>query len=160
MMNYTGFLTGAVALLCFVEIIISIVKCKLSDKEGGKSLDLKGVFFAIGFLPMVLMTLSSFRVGSPFLTHLFAYIRNPFLSMEFALDAFAGLSEFSFIFDFFTAVLFGSTVAITLSGGFSSRCVTDRISVGSERKDVLYGVKDSEPREVSASYLTFCRYLS
>ena len=159
-MNYIGFLTGALALLCLVEIVLSVVKHKLSKKEDHKSSDVKGVFFAIGFLPMVLMTLSSFRLHSPILTQFFAYIRNPFLSVEFTLDAFAGLGEFSFIMDFFTAILFGSTVAITLSGGLSARCVTDRISVGSERKDVLYGVKDSEPREVSASYLTFCRYLS
>ena len=155
-----GFLTGALALLCLIGIIVSIAKHKLTKEQDGKTSDLRGVFFAIGFVPMLLMTLSSFRINSPALTHFFAYIRNPFLSVEFTLDAFAGIGEFSFIMDFFTAVLFGSTVAITLAGSYESCLVADRVSGGAGRADVLFGVKDPEHKEVSVSYLRFCRILS
>ena len=155
-----GFLTGALALLCLVGIIVSVVKHRLSKGQDGKSSDLKGVFFAIGFLPMLLMTLSSFRVNSPLLTHFLAYVRNPFLSLEFTLDAFAGIGEFSFFMDFFTAVLFGSSVAVTLASSYASRCVTDLASVKAGRTDVLFGVKDPEHKEVSVSFLRFCRILS
>ena len=155
-----GFLTGALALLCLIGIIVSIVKHRLSKDEKDKSSDLKGVFFAIGFLPMVFMTLSSFRGSSPVLTHFFAYIRNPFLSWEFTLDAFAGLSEFPVVMDLFTAIIFGSTVAITLSGDFDQLFVSDRISSGAGCSDILFGIKAPEHKEVSVSYLRFCRILS
>ena len=156
----TGFLTGALALLCLIALIVSIFKHKLSKEGKSKSSDLKGVFFAIGFVPMVIMTLSSFRFQSPTLANFFAYIRNPFFSVEFTLDAFASFGPFSFVIDFFTAILFGSTVAITISEAFEPRCVSDRISSGAGCSDILFGIKAPEHKEVSVSYLRFCRILS
>jgi len=156
----TGFLTGALALLCLIGIIVSIVKHRLNKDEKGKSSDLQGVFFAIGFLPMIFMTLSSFRSYSASLTQFFACIRNPFLSFEFTLNAVTGLSEFSFVLDFFTAIIFGSTVAITLSGDLDHRQLSDHVSGGAGRGDVVYGVLDPEHKEVSVSYLRFCRIRS
>lgn len=160
MMSYFGFLIGAVALLCLVVIALVIMKHKSFKEESSRGADLKGVFFAIGFLPMLVMALSSIRSGSPFLTHLLAYIRNPFLTVEFAFDAFTGVSGFSFIMDFFTAVIFGSSVAITLAGGFASCHGEDHLSGRAHNPAVSYSSKETAPRETSASYLTFCRYLS
>ena len=156
----TGFLTGALALLCLIAVIISISKRKLSKDGKAKSADLKGVFFAIGFVPMVIMTISSFRAQSPVIFNFFAYIRNPFLSVEFTLDAFAGLGEFSFVIDFFTAILFGSTVALTLSNDFESLCVSDHIPGGAGHRNEVFEVRDPEHKEVTASYLRYCRILS
>lgn len=156
----TGFLTGALALLCLIAVIASIGKRKLSKDGKAKSADLKGVFFAIGFVPMVIMTISSFRFHSPVLSGFFAYIRNPFLSVEFTLDAFAGMGEFSFVIDFFTAILFGSTVAITLSSDFESLCVSDRVPGVPGHHNETFEVRDPENKEVAVSYLRYCRILS
>ena len=156
----TGFLTGALALLCLIAVIVSISKRKLSKDGKAKSADLKGVFFAIGFVPMVIMTISSFRFQSPVISNFFAYIRNPFLSVEFTLDAFAGLGEFSFVIDFFTAILFGSTVALTLSSDFESLCVSDHVPGVRDQREISFEVKDPVHKEVSASYLRYCRILS
>ena len=155
-----GILTGALALLCLVGGVVSAIKHRLSKKEDGKSSGLKGVFFVIGFFPMLFVTLSTFRGHSAYLTQFFAYIRNPFPSVEFLFDSFIGFSELPVVLDFFTAIVFGSTVAITLSGGFAPRCVPDHISGRAGHDAFVFNFKGTEPREVSAPYLTFCRYLS
>ena len=160
MMISIGFLTGALALLCLIGLVVTAIKHKLSKKGEGKSSDLKGVFFVIGFVPMLFVTLSSFRGHSAYLSQFFAYIRNPFLSMEFFFDALIGFDELPFVMDFFTAILFGSTVAITLSGDFEPRCVPDHLSGRAGNKDAFSDFNGSESREGSASYLTFGRYLS
>ena len=156
----TGFLTGALALLCLIALIVSMVRHKLSKEGKNKSSDLKGVFFAIGFLPMAIVTLSSFRFQSPAIANFFAYIRNPFLSVAFTLDAFAGIGEFSFVIDFFTAILFGSTVAITISEAFEPRCVSDCVACGRRRSEASFDVIDPEYKESAVSYLRYCRFLS
>lgn len=156
----TGFLTGALALLCLIALIVSIFKHKLSKEGKSKSSDLKGVFFAIGFVPMVIMTLSSFRFQSPTLANFFAYIRNPFFSVEFTLDAFASFGPFSFVVDFFTAILFGSTVAITISEAFEPRCVSDRVSCGRGQSEGSVDIVSPEYEETAVSYLRYCRFLS
>ncbi len=159
-MSSTAFLTGALALLCLVAVIVSICKRKSSKNQKQNFSDLKGVFFAIGFLPMALMTLFSFRSQSPILANFFAYIRNPFLTVEFTLDAFAGFGNLPFVFDFFTAILFGSTVAITLSGDIDPLRASDRVKSGAGNTDVSFGVVDPAHKEVSVSYLRYCRILS
>ena len=156
----TGFLTGALALLCLIALIVSMVRHKLSKEGKNKSSDLKGVFFAIGFLPMAIVTLSSFRFHSPAIANFFAFMRNPFLSIEFTLDAFAGLGEFSFVIDFFTAILFGSTVAITISEAFEPSCVSARVSDGRGRSEASFDVIEPEYKESAVSYLRYCRFLS
>jgi len=155
----TGFLTGALALLCLVVVIASIFKRKLS-KVKNKAFDLKGVFLAFGFLPMAIMTLFSFRFQSAVLTNFFAYLRTPFLSFEFAIDAFAGFGQVSFVMDFFTVIIFGSTVAIALSSDVDSRLVPDHISGGANRNTAVFGEENLEKKGVSVPYLTYCRFLS
>lgn len=159
-MSSTVFLTGALALLCLVAVVVSICKRKSSKKQKQNSSDLNGVFFAIGFLPMALMTLFSFRSQSPILANFFAYIRNPFLSVEFTLDAFAGFGNLPFVIDFFTAILFGSTVAITLSGDMDSLRTPDHVKNGAGNTDAVYDVVEPAHKEVSVSYLRYCRILS
>ena len=155
-----GILTGALALLCLIGGIVYVIRHKLSKKEGGKSSGLKGIVFVLGFFPMLFMSLSSFRTHSAYLTQFFAYVRNSFVSVEFLFDSFFGFGELSVVLDFFTAIIFGSTVAITLAGGLEPRCVADHLSGKGRRDRAVIDLKDTESREVSASYLTFCRYLS
>ena len=153
-----GFLTGALALLCLIGVIVSAAKHKPSKEKKSKSSDVKGMVFAIGFFPMLLMTLSSFRAHSAYLTQFFAYFRNPILSAEI-VDTFLGLGEFPIVLDFFTAIIFGSSVALALSGGLKARVSKHIVDRASQRK-VNFDMKDTESHEISASYLTFCRYLS
>ena len=158
-MSSTVFLTGALALLCLIALIVSVCKHKLSKEEKQKASGFGGVFFAIGFVPMALMTLSSFRAQSPILANFFAYFRTP-LSFEFTLDAVVGVGNLSFVIDFFTAILFGSTVAIALSGDFEPLRTSDHISGGAGQKDVAFCVNNVEHKELTVSYLKFCRILS
>jgi len=154
-----GFLTGALALLCFVGVVTSIVRRRLSKQQNAKSFDQKGVFFAIGFVPMVLMALSSFRFSSPALMNFFAIIRNPFISFEIAFNTFAGFQEASLVMDFFTAVLLGSSVVITLSDEYDS-LMSDRRSGGKMHSDVQFGLNTVDSADGAVYYLEFCRFLS
>ena len=154
-----GVLTGAVALLCLAKIVSSIVKRKLSKKEGGRFSGLK-VFFVLGFLQVTFLTVSSFRSGSPVLTHLLAFIRSPLLSSELFFDNLTELGELPFVTDLFTAIIFGSSVAITLSDDLDINGVAPVVCEKKRGKAAQFSLKDAALHEVSSSYLTFCRYLS
>jgi len=156
----TILLCGVVALLCISAVNLAAYTHKLFRVNRSRRLDLCSFVWAIGFLPMAIVTISNIGVGNPILLNLLTFLRNPFLSIDMTIGAFAQLGEISFLMDFITAILLSSTVVITLSrhslieeqGGQDA---TDKTICKSK-----HSAESTEERAVVRPYLCYGCYLS
>jgi len=156
----TILLCGVVALLCISAVNLAAYTHKLFRVNRSRRLDLCSFVWAIGFLPMAIVTISNIGVGNPILLNLLTFLRNPFLSIDMTIGAFAQLGEISFLMDFITAILLSSTVVITLSrhslieeqGGQDA---TDKTICKSK-----HSAESTEERVVVRPYLCYGCYLS
>ena len=156
----TVILCGVVTLLCLSGINLVAYTHRLFRVNRSRRLDLSSFVWAIGFLPMAIVTISNIGVGNPILLNLLTFFRNPFLSIDMTIGAFAQLGEISFLMDFITAILLSSTVVITLSrhslieeqGGQDA---TDKTICKSK-----HSAESTEERVVVRPYLCYGCYLS
>ena len=160
-MFQTVFLCGVVTLLCLTAVSLAGYKLKLSKERRSKRLGLSRFFWAIGFLPVAIVTISNISFGNPVLTSLLAFFRNPFLTLDFTLGAFAQIGEISFLMDFITAILLTSTVVISLTDNDPTLSLPDARRAAKERtcKGRLSFATPISP-EGALSYIRFCRILS
>ena len=155
------FLCGVVTLLCLTAVSLAGYKLKLSKERRSKRLGLSRFFWAIGFLPVAIVTISNISFGSPVLTTILAYLRNPFLALDVTLGAFAQMGEISFLMDFITAILVSSTVVISLTGNDPTLSTPDARRLAKEhtcKGRVVASVPVSQ--ESTLPYIRFCRILS
>ena len=156
----TILLCGVVTLLCLSAVNLAAYTHRLFRVNRSRRLDLSSFVWAIGFLPMAIVTISNIGVGNPLLLNLLTFLRNPFLSIDVTIGAFAQIGELSFLMDFITAILFSSTVVITLSrhsvleeqGGQDAR---DKTICKSK-----HSAESSEERVAVRPYLCYGCYLS
>ena len=155
----TIILCGVVTLLCLTTVNIAVVMCRLFTKERSRRLSLSGFFWAIGFLPMAIVTISNLSFGNPVLLNILAFFRNPFLSVDLTLGAFAGFGEISFLMDLVTAVLLSSTMVITLSAD-TLIFAHEANGTAKHRYDKDEPSLDPTERREVVPYIRYCRILS
>lgn len=114
-MFFTIVLCGVCTLLSLVAISVVTYTHRLFKANRSRRLDLRPFFWAIGFLPMAIVTISNIKFGSPTLLNFLSYLRNPFLGIDMTIGAFAQIGEISFLMDCLTAILVTSTMLVTLS---------------------------------------------
>ena len=160
-MFQTVFLCGVVTLLCLTAVSLASYLLKLTKERRSRRLDLSPFFWAIGFLPVAIVTISNISFGTPALTTALTFLRNPLLTMDLTFGAFAQLEEISFLMDFITAILLTSTVVIsltrkdpTLNAPDARRVAKDSTCKG--RAVSVLGVS----QESDFTYIRFCRILS
>jgi len=156
----TVILCGVVTLLCLSGINLVAYTHRLFRANRSRRLDLSSFVWAIGFLPMAIVTISNIGFGNPILLNVLTFLRNPFLSIDVTIGAFAQIGEISFFMDFVTAILLGSTVAITISR--HSACFSPSGSTSSDktRHNHKRAAASSEERVVVRPYLSYGCYLS
>ena len=153
-------LCGVVTLLCLSAVTLAAYTRRLFKVNRSRRLDLCPFFWAIGFLPMAIVTISNIGVASPALLNLLTFLRNPFLSIEVTIGAFAQIGEISFLMNFITAILLSSTVVITLSRHYVAACGRDERA---EDKTICKSKHSFETYEDAAPvrpYLSYCCFLS
>ena len=153
-------LCGVVTLLGLSAVNLVAYTHRLFRVNRSRQLDLRPFFWAIGFLPMAIVTISNIGVGSPILMNLLALLRNPFLGIDATVTVFAQIGELSFLMDFITVILLSSTVVITFSRR-SRVHGADRPQV--EDKTVCkskHSAETSEEKVVVRPYLCYGCYLS
>ena len=156
----TVILCGVVTLLCLSAVNLVAYTHRLFRVNRSRRLDFSSFVWAIGFLPMAIVTISNIGGGSPILLNFLTFLRNPFLSIDVTIGAFAQIGELSFLMDFITAIILGSTVVITLSrqsvikeqGGQDA---TDKTICKSK-----HSTDSSEERVAVRPYLCYGCYLS
>lgn len=156
----TVFLCGVVTLLCLVAVNLAAYQHKLFRANRSRRLSLHRFFWAIGFLPVAIVTISNINFGNPVLLNFFAFFRNPFLTADLTFGAVAEAGEITFLMDFISAVLLSSTVVITLS----RRTSVSEHSVHAELKKPACKSKPvfdyEETHEFARPYIRYCRILS
>ena len=158
-MSSTVFLWGALALLCLVSVVIAIIGHKQSKEGKCKPIGLGRIFFAIGLLPMAIMTIVSSRVNNPVLLNFLLYIRNPLPMLDF-FGTFAGVGEVSFLMNILTAMIFGSTVVITISYDLEVLRHHDHDAVKKPHCKQNAVAQLPDHKEISVPYIQYCRILS
>lgn len=158
-MSSTVFLCGALALLCLVSLIITIIGRKQSKDGKCKPIGLGRIFLAIGFLPMAVVTIFSTRFTNPYILNLLAFLRNPLPMLDF-FGNFACVGEVSFLMNILTAMIFSSTVAITISYDLDVLRQHDHDAV--KKPHCKYNAVAQLPdhKEIAVPYIEFCRILS
>lgn len=114
-MFMTIVLCGVVTLLCLSAVNLAAYTHRLFRENRSRRLDLRPFFWAIGFLPMAIVTISNIGITSPTLLNLISFIRNPVFDIDVTLTAFAQIGELSFLMDFLTAILLSSMAVMSLS---------------------------------------------
>ena len=157
----TFFLCGVVTLLCIVVVNLAAYTHRLFKANRSRRLDLRRFFWAIGFLPVAIVTISNISFGNPVLLNALAFLRNPFLGIDVTIGAFAQIGEISFLMDFLTAILLSSTVVITLAGSatFAERDAALDVKKPCGKK-ALPAADHQEYRATEHPYLCFGCYLS
>ena len=156
----TIFLCGVVTLLCLSAVNLAAYTHRLFKVNRSRRLDLRSFFWAIGFLPMAIMTISNIGFGNPVLMNLLTVLRNPFLSIDVTIGAFAQIGEISFLMDFITAILVSSTVVITLSHQSFLEDGDAVCSVRGRGRKTKPVAETFEMRVVERPYLCYGCYLS
>ncbi len=158
-MSSTVFLCGALALLCLVSVIITIIGHKQSKDGKCKPIGLGRIFLAIGFLPMAIVTIFNTRFNNPYIINLLAYLRSPLPIMD-VFGTFAGVGEVSFLMNILTAMIFSSTVVITITYDLDLLRHRDHDAVKKThcKKNAVAQLPDH--KEVAVPYIQFCRILS
>ena len=158
-MSSTVFLWGALALLCLVSVIISIVGHKQSKDGKCKPMGLGRIFLAIGFLPMAILTIFSSRFSNPIVLNFLAFVRNPFPVFDL-FGTFAGVGEVSFLMNILTAMIFSSTVVITISYDLDVLRQHDHDAVKKPHCKYDAVAQMSDHKEIAVPYIQYCRILS
>ena len=158
-MSSTVFLCGALALLCLVSVIITVIGRKQSKDGKCKPMGLGRIFLAIGFLPMAFVTIFSTRFSNPYLLNFLAFVRNPLPVLDL-FGTFAGVGEVSFLMNILTAMIFSSTVAITISYDLDVLRQRDHDAVKKPHCKYNAVAQVSDHKEIAVPYIQFCRILS
>ena len=160
MMSSTVFLWGALALLCLVSLVITIVRHKQSKDDRCKSFGLGEAFLAFGVLPMAFVTIFGSYITNPAILNFIAFLRSPLISLDLTFGAFAGFGEVSFLMNFLTAIIFSSTVVITISKDLELLKHDDHIRTKKHDGKCRPVSEALDHKEISVSYIKFCRILS
>ena len=156
----TVFLCGVVTLLCLTAVSLVRYKYKLFQANRSRRISLDSFFWAIGFLPVAIVTISNISFGNPALSSIVTFLRNPVLTIDLTIGAFAQFGQLSFLMNIITAILLGSVVVISLS---KDSFLLKNPASESARKDFgksRAGAEEEDSTELARPYLRYCRILS
>lgn len=151
----TIFLCGVVTLLCLTAVSLLKYKHKLSRADRSRRLSLNPFFLAIA-----IVTISNIGACSPALSSISVFLRNPALTIDLTIGAFAQFGQLSFLMNIITAILLSSVVVISLSKG---SFLLQNSALESAKKDFgknKAGSEDEVCAEINRPYLRYCRILS
>jgi len=153
-------ISAIAAVLSVAAIILGTYLFKLSKENKKTRIPLRGVFLALGFLPMALIMFSDIRHGGVPAMNYIQYFRTTFL-VDISPEIFASFGELSVLIDFFSTLTVTALVVMSVS-----ECalffIEGAVSIGQDScgKEGNETPEYMEERGGAHSYICFGRYLS